>query len=292
MTNQMGLWVDGFHVSDWRGNGTECDERNEMVYTYNQGVLLSAQRQLWEAAGETRYLDDGYALIGNVIAATGFDDIIDGAESQNSGTDGSSKWRGLGMRGVMMDYCDPRGDCSQDGQTFKGIFFLHFTAFCTPLPLADPNHESLRAGPISHRATPEEAASHAAKCKSYIPWIELNAKAALRSRDENGLFGMWWRPDTASTSTSTSLDASEVANGEEMDITLLPAGASDIRNMASELELRRMGGLRRSQTVMPAAPIMDGRDPNERGRGRTVETQGGGVMILRALHELRSRFGD
>jgi hypothetical protein len=33
-TNAQGLVVDGFHISP---NQTTCDERNEMVYTYNQG---------------------------------------------------------------------------------------------------------------------------------------------------------------------------------------------------------------------------------------------------------------
>jgi hypothetical protein len=33
-TNAQGLIVDGFHISD---NQTTCDERNEMVYSYNQG---------------------------------------------------------------------------------------------------------------------------------------------------------------------------------------------------------------------------------------------------------------
>ena len=40
MTNHQGLYVDGFHVSG-RNNTTNCDLRNEMVYTYNQGVILS-----------------------------------------------------------------------------------------------------------------------------------------------------------------------------------------------------------------------------------------------------------
>lgn len=33
-TNAQGLIVDGFHISP---NQTTCDERNEMIYTYNQG---------------------------------------------------------------------------------------------------------------------------------------------------------------------------------------------------------------------------------------------------------------
>ena len=33
-TNAQGLIVDGFHIS---ANQTTCDQRNEMVYSYNQG---------------------------------------------------------------------------------------------------------------------------------------------------------------------------------------------------------------------------------------------------------------
>ena len=39
MMNEQGLYVDGFHIAGYSANHskTVCDERNEMVYTYNQG---------------------------------------------------------------------------------------------------------------------------------------------------------------------------------------------------------------------------------------------------------------
>jgi hypothetical protein len=75
MKNAQGLYTDGFHIKDYAQNhsNTECNERNEMLYTYNQGVVLSGLRGLWEATGNTTYLDDGYTLVHNVIRATGFD---------------------------------------------------------------------------------------------------------------------------------------------------------------------------------------------------------------------------
>ena len=89
-TNAQGLVVDGFHISD---NQTTCDERNEMVYTYNQGVLLSGLRQLWEATGDTTYLTDGYVYVETVINATGWY-----ARSPAE----AGQWAGLGRNGIMV----------------------------------------------------------------------------------------------------------------------------------------------------------------------------------------------
>jgi hypothetical protein len=51
MTNNNGLYTDGFHISQLLVPDAplplECDDRNEMVYTYNQGVLLSGLRKGW-----------------------------------------------------------------------------------------------------------------------------------------------------------------------------------------------------------------------------------------------------
>jgi hypothetical protein len=68
-TNEQGLIVDGFHISE---NQTTCNQRNEMVYSYNQGVILSGLRGLWEATNDPQYLSDGYNLIDTVINATGW----------------------------------------------------------------------------------------------------------------------------------------------------------------------------------------------------------------------------
>ncbi|CAI4218688.1 unnamed protein product [Parascedosporium putredinis] len=73
MTNDAGLFVDGFHISNQDKNNTKCDVRDEMVFTYNQGVLLTGQRALWEATGGVAFLKDGHHLIQSVIKATGWD---------------------------------------------------------------------------------------------------------------------------------------------------------------------------------------------------------------------------
>merc|ERR1711939_658691 len=50
-----------------------------------------------------------------------------------------------------------------------------------------------------------------------------------------------------------------------------------------ETEVFRNSGKTRRAGKMSQSRI---RDLNDRGRGRTVETQGGGIMVLRALWEL------
>jgi hypothetical protein len=230
MTNWRGLYVDGFHIR--RGSRNKCDDRNEMVYTYNQGVLLSGLRGLWEATGSTKYLDDAHSLAHSVIIATGW----------NTGTEG---WAGLGRDGILEEICDAGGYCSQNGQTFKGIFFHHLTAFCAPLP-------DLALFEASFAADEVLAQEHQRLCASYQPWIIRNARAAHATRDDNGNYGMWW--------------------GEHGQVENIPPGADDIQNRRSLREEQYDDGVQR--------------DVNDRGRGRTVETQGGGLAVLRAMWEL------
>lgn len=230
MLNDQGLYTDGFHIRDYRTNksATECNERNEMVYTYNQGVILSGLRALWEATGNRSYLRDGHDLVGNVIKATGYGD-----------RDG--KWQGLGSHGILTERCDPSASCNQDGQTFKGIFFHHLTAFC----------EAIRHHDSSHATEEHSTSWHLNKCRKYTPWVIHNAKAALATRDSNGRFGSWWNPTAYP------------------EIPVLD-GAQDYRNVLH---------------VEPAREKRASGDANDRGRGRTVETQGGGVAVVRAMYE-------
>src|SRR5438034_8520481 len=76
MINSNGLYADGFHIRGWDGPGNpgtrKCNVLNPMVYTYNQGVVLSGLRGLWLATGARSYLDDGHELVNNVIQATGW----------------------------------------------------------------------------------------------------------------------------------------------------------------------------------------------------------------------------
>ncbi|KAK5165913.1 uncharacterized protein LTR77_008837 [Saxophila tyrrhenica] len=284
MTNHRGLYVDGFHIANWRTNGTACDERTEMVYTYNQGVLLSGLRGLWEGTGNSTYLEDGHELVRHVFAATGWD-----AELQRAT---SADWAGLGRNGILEDHCDAAGNCTQDAQTFKSIFFHHLTLLCEPLPL-----EAVVPGK-THSADRTLAHLHRRSCENYAPWVAHNAKAALETRDKHGRFGMWWGANS------------------ELDPAPLPIHSIDYRNNASETfesvwapgagfswsdSVRRHPSLNADGTYLDAVPglyaavklsegqqVLTSQDLNDRGRGRTVETQAGGVAVLRCLWELLS----
>jgi hypothetical protein len=265
MTNDQGLYVDGFHIRDWsRTNNTgtgNCDVRNEMVYTYNQGVLLSGLRSLWEGTGSRMYLEDGHALVRNVIAATGW----------QSSTTRSPQWSGLGRNGILQEVCDEAGTCSQNGQTFKGIFFHHLTLFCEPLPTTPTIPGK------THGADPVVATLHASSCREYTSWVAWNARAAMDTRDSNGRFGMWWGANS---------------NGDDGQHRRLdvPAGAEDYRNEGLGDQQRWGIGWESGIGITPPAQIKNtspvaASDINDRGRGRTVETQGGGVAVVRAMWE-------
>ncbi|KAL4935154.1 hypothetical protein BDV06DRAFT_207545 [Aspergillus oleicola] len=276
MTGIFNLYGDGFHIRGYQGPdhpGTgKCDVLNTMVYTYNQGVVLSGLRGLWLATGEGSYLSDGHNLIQNVQRATGWPNIYD----QN--------WSGLGRAGIIEDTCDANGDCSQDGQTFKGIFWHHFAEFCRPFR---PQEERFLRTQLYAQ---DEAFQHIYQwhqdlCSTYRPWIKRNAEAALVTRNEDGKFGTWWgkryRVIDDQEETGTSHDSP------------LPDGATDYRNHPESappyFEMnstapKASGASKRAAVEDPEAET-EAKDPeyNERGRGRTVETQSGGVAVLRAL---------
>ncbi|KAJ5933912.1 Six-hairpin glycosidase [Penicillium verhagenii] len=252
MTGIYGLYADGFHISGWRSSsnpGTrKCDVLNKMVFTYNQGVVLSGLRGLWLATGSQDYLRDGHELIHKVLRATGWPRTS------------SAQWAGLGRGGVLEDTCDSHSSCSQDGQTFKGIFFHHMAEFCRPLR---PQEEHFLASETPRPAADGEWEQvfrrHLSRCRAYGPWIEHNARAALMTRDDEGKFGMWWGLPFSSALAEGLADSST-----------LPEGAVDYRN--GEMDVGAMTA---------GVP----RDFNDRGRGRTVETQSGGVAVLRALFQ-------
>ena len=251
-----GLYADGYHISGWHRTPTgsidpgtgKCDKLNTMVYTYNQGVVLTGLRGLWLAMGEIRYLEDGHELIEAVIEATGWHDPE------------SPAWSGLGRDGVLEEYCDSRGDCNQDGQTFKGILFNHLAEFCRDLSAVEDDF--LSSIPIQHELDRQVWEFHLYRCDGYHDWVEHNARAATVTRDQAGRFGMWWGrtyPDDGS------------AAGARYRVPLLPLGAED---HASDVR----------QVAEGEVPVpREVRDVNERGRGRTVETQSGGVAVLRAF---------
>lgn len=264
MSNAHGLLVDGYHIRNWRDRNDssdvrQCDVRDETLYTYNQGVLLSGLRGLWEATGDESYLAKAHRLVRNTIAATGWD-------LRHQRPVQGMQWAGLGRGGVMEEFCDRSGSCSQDGQTFKGIYFHHLTRLCEALA----TEEALIPG-ITFLATRDMGQDHAARCKSYLSWVGWNAKAVMGTRDSSGLFGMWWTPG--------------LWNLRDMGSQDLPRGANDYKNTTTDA----------ANTVqdfgeVPGEVDASEWDPNLRGRGRTVETQGGGLMVLRCLWQLRSLY--
>lgn len=290
MKNEQGLYVDGFHIRGWRGgkggsNGTEkCDLRDETVYTYNQGVILSGLRGLWIATGCLSYLQDGHELIRHVIMATGWHEH-DTAERK-------WRWAGLGRDGVLEDGCDWSGACSQNAQTFKGIFFHHFTAFCAPLGMEDVGNRGERPW----LGDEDVIALHQQSCDGYGAWVEWNAKAAEVTRDEDGEFGQWW-------GRRSSNGTEDESDGREEDFEEPKIAGSDYRNRGVPGdEIWRLS----SNDIVPgedpsinpsrwletfSASSLERRrlclqDINDRGRGRTVETQSGGLAVLRARWRL------
>jgi len=293
MTDAKGLFVDGYHISGWsrerldknRTENTRCDARNEMVYTYNQGVLLSGQRGLYEATGARLYLEDGHQLISDVIAATGWDlkrgTLLDILDDPNWPGSRLGKWHGLGRSGILEEACDAEGYCSQDSQTFKGIFFHHLTLFCARLPdhlILDGVFVGKDVGTSDPGSIAEVRKWHDKKCARYGPWIKHNAKAALTTVNTEGRFGMWWG---APPHTSSMPDA---------DVNM-PAEAVDYRNHGVPKQWRNKPRYSRNIHDGTDNPNENSarfgtRDLNDRGRGRTVETQGGGISVLRALWEI------
>lgn len=274
MKNDQGLYVDGFHIQGWHGHrngsrGTEkCDVRDEMVYTYNQGVILSGLKGLFEATGGQSYLDDGHELIRNVIAATGW--------QYRNNPEKKWRWAGLGRGGIMEERCDSSGTCSQDGQTFKGVFFHHLTLFCSPLPKTRFHSSQNEIVPVGE----DLAMLHHENCHKYGAWIRNNARAAYVTRDQHGKYGSWWGRPFRNDETD-----------EYVGLDVPSVEGTDYRNKGVPMNsLWRLQGYTASdkwttgsQPGAHAATSNLGSDLNDRGRGRTVETQSGGVGVLRAL---------
>lgn len=303
MTNQHGLYVDGFHIAGWNHNGSigtgNCDVRNEMVYTYNQGVILSGLRSLWESTGKIEYLEDGHKLVRNTIAATGW----------RSPTERTRWWSGLGRNGIMEEVCDASGTCSQNGQTFKGIFMHHLTLFCEPLP-----RRAMVPG-LTFAADGATYSLHAQSCKDYATWVIWNARAAMGTRNADGKFGMWWGVpnwETNATDVITEMpvgaedyrnsglgDENRWGSGWHEGLGLTPPMAGEWPSMNEMEEVEQVIASsghadlkkRHQSPEDPDFPVRtETMDLNDRGRGRTVETQAGGVAVLRAMWEFVSMY--
>ena len=260
LTNSQGLYVDGFHIAGYQnasdpGTGN-CDQRDESIYTYNQGVVLSGLRGLWDATGEEFYLNDGHTLVSNVIAATGW----------ISPTQQNPSWSGLGSNGIMQDICEVSSSCSQDNQNFKGVFFSHFTAFCEPLAVGEKEG-------IIFKGTQAQADVHQGKCNGYLAWIQHNAQAAYGTRNSTGVYGGNWDVPAADAACSSPPQQ--------------PAGSSDYRNkgIPSNWTLPGQPASVSKVGLIGTGPICPSNttDPNTLGRGRTPETQAGGLAVIMAL---------
>lgn len=314
LLNEQGLFADGFHIDFRKPGNIDCDLRDEMVYTYNQGVLLTGQRGLWAVTGSASYLEEGHKLVQAVIHATGWslarqapiDDIMQRNINE------LPPWRGLGRGGIVEDQCDAKGLCSQDGQIFKGIYFHHFTTFCAPLePLDGEGHVAFDRKAFQHIRK-----AHNKACQSYIGWVRHNALAALQTRDKRGRFGMWWGASlfggvmSLADEDGVYPDADNTTDyrnfGTPQDdlwgrkVRWLPGckDCQDTRNRRDDQPLLNYGvphspsdqqRLVNDDTASGHAEKAGGKaetDPNARGRGRTVETQAGGLALLRAYWEL------
>lgn len=343
MKNDKGLYIDGFHVSGWKDpddTNTKCDVRNEQVYTYNQGVILTGQLSLWKITGNYTYVRDGHALIRSVIAATGWDLHRQRPSDHGVPHGGDTRydkdwrwssprlppWHGLGRAGILEEACDSRATCSQDAQTFKGIFFHHLTAFCggPPPTLADFRTVDYTARDDISR----HISRHVRACAAYEPWLGHNARAMLATRNERGEVGMWWTagllnirdrddmpsderdgadvvvpgavdyrndgvPDDPTWRRSVlkppslpdmPLPASlhgDAADGDREEEYRAARNESDSSREEETKGEKRRGGARRRRSAR-----FDTADLNDRNRGRTVETQGGGLALLRAYWEV------
>lgn len=325
MMNYQGLYVDGFHISGYNdptNNNKKCDVRNEQVYTYNQGVILTGQIDLWKITGNYSYVADGHRLIQNVINATGWDlhhqRPIDHGHTGDEPWEGSRlpPWHGLGRAGVMEEACDSKGTCSQDAQTFKGIFFHHLTTFCT-------SSLSLDEFLAYNRHTRDQLRSHSDECRSYAPWLRYNVRAMIRTRNDAGLVGMWWTAghlglkdkmppqDDVEDPNAVDYRNDGVPDGPVWKRT--PTGVTppsfpriplpepyktDEHVVLDSRQQPPRQSRDDSEDVDNYDGAIDGeerdtsivkQDLNDRGRGRTVETQGSGLALLRAFWEISTR---
>ncbi|KAK8851482.1 glycoside hydrolase family 76 protein [Apiospora arundinis] len=312
MMDDRGLYTDGFHISgilDPENNNTKCDERDGMVFTYNQGVILTGQRGLWEATGSPSYLRDGHRLIQSVINATGYDlkrgKPIDDPSQTRPHT--LPPWHGLGRAGILEDPCDASGSCSQDGQTFKGIYFHHLAYFCAPLttPVTPEEPEGTQLDKQAFQTVKE---AHDEACASYGGWLKHNADAALGTRDADGKFGQWWTAslltDYAGPWPTLETDGIDHASADNVDYRnygvpndttwrrpgdlalmpgppRLPVDVPTIADSGAEGGQKPLNPAERRSVTEKRGPGHE-KDPNDRDRGRTVETQGGGLALMRA----------
>jgi hypothetical protein len=123
---------------------------------------------------------------------------------------------------------------------------------------------------------------HDASCAGYRAWIQHNAEAALATKDRDGKLGMWW-------------GAPRGADVENFHAEVeLPEGVVDHHNPGVQRQSEKTrtnwnNKKDRSRDIKQDTGRVHLPDLNDRGRGRTVETHGGGVAVLRAAWETSPR---
>jgi len=205
MTDNVGLYTDGFHISGLRSGGKKCDNRDEQVYTYNQGVLLSGLRGLAEATGDQTYINEGLKLINDIL--------------RSEGTVGE-----LMIDGILTEKCDPGSYCSQNGHTFKGVYMHHLTAFCQPLPNIGIH--------------PDTGRIHQISCGKYAAFVKRNTDAAWKTRNAAGVMGSWW--GVPSGLVASSLETHDTRPPGTLDVQNMCAHVYS----AEQCQIAQSGGVR------------------------------------------------
>lgn len=156
----------GFHVDKSKPGNVECDQRDEMVYTYNQGVLSSGQRGLFTVTRSPSYLEDGHELVQNVIKATGWDLGRNMPIDHDVGEE--ARQQGIGRHGILEEHLRCVSHMLAGCPDLQGhIFFHHLAAFCAPLDASE-----LQRHADMHRAEPNKAPAaqdkHDKACRAYV----------------------------------------------------------------------------------------------------------------------------
>jgi len=137
---------------------------------------------------------------------------------------------------------------------------------------------------------------HRGKCASYTSWVTHNARAALRTRDRKGRFGGWWGVESEAGKGTAALKGHEAVqaylNSPDAATSSPITDATDYRNHPvdfQELNADPVLPLDEEPTGWSqrhfVAPSTTTGDANDRGRGRTLETQGGGLAVVKAMYE-------
>lgn len=138
---------------------------------------------------------------------------------------------------------------------------------------------------------------HANSCREYTAWVINNAQAALRTRDQEGRFGAWWgAPKISSPSTSFHDNRKSASHPHPV----LPEDAIDYRNIYPDpydgvyleddlKEHSKRYVFDKNDGDEDETTKRSSGDLNDRGRGRTIETQGSGLAVVRAMWEFLRR---